>query len=278
MVQPIGTHPQDTADPIEEPRAVGRTQPHGAPARPARGNLRKWRARLIVLLLLAGAVLLFIKISADRARSADRVDLGTVTLTAQPIPVEVAQTGQVMSVLVTAQQRVTEGQRLGTIEVTSTDSAGDPKVTKVNVTAPRAGIVVDLPATVGSTLQPGQPFLQLYDPTGLSFESMVPLANLPQIAPNMTATLKAQGIDRTVHAKVQRVVPRVGAADAFTNNNPNAMQVVLVPASARDVQGLVPGMRFTGYVDTVSGVPGTPRLVSMGGIGAALAGDGTARF
>jgi multidrug resistance efflux pump len=270
MVQPIGAHPQDTADPIDEPRAVQHNQPQGAPARPARGNLRRWRARLIVLLMLAGAVLLFVKISADRARAADRVDLGTVTLTAQPIPVEVAQTGQVMSVSVTAQQQVTQGQRLGTIEVTSTNSNGDPKVTKVNVTAPRAGIIVDLPATVGSTLQPGQPFLQLYDPTQLTFESMVPLENLPQIGPNMIATLKAQGIDRTVRAKVQRVVPRVGDADASTDNNPNALQVVLVPASARDVQGLVPGLRFTGYVDTVSGIPGTPRLVSMGGIGAAL--------
>jgi len=263
MVQPMGTHPQDTADPIEEPRTVQRNEPPRPPARPARGKLRKWRARLIVLVLLAAAVLLFIKISADRARAADRIDLGTVTLSAQPIPVEVPQTGRVMSVSITAQQRVAEGQRLGTIEVTSTDSDGNPKVTKVNVTAPRAGIVVDLPATVGSTLQPGQPFVQLYDPNQLIFTGMVPLESLPQIAPNMIATLKGQGIERTVRSKVQRVVPRVGSAAAFTDGNPNAMQVVLVPASARDVEGLVPGLRFTGYVDTVSGVPGSPRLVSM---------------
>jgi hypothetical protein len=63
--------------------------------------------------------------------------------------------------------------------------------------------------------------------------------------------------------EVQRVVPRVGSPDAVTDVNPNAMQLVLVPASASDVEGLVPGLRFTGYVDTVSGVPGTPRLVSM---------------
>jgi multidrug resistance efflux pump len=263
MVQPIGAHPQDTADPIEEPRAAQRNEPPRAPAPRARANLRKWRARFIVLLLLAVAVLLFIKISADRARAADRVDLGTVTLSALPIPVEVAQTGQVISVSVTAQQRVAEGQRLGTIEVVSTDSNGDPKVTKVNVTAPRAGIVVDSPATVGSTIQPGQPFLQLYDPNQLIFTGWVPLKSLPLIAPTMIATLKGQGIVRTVHAKVERVVPRVGTADTFANENPNKMKVVLVPASARDVDGLVPGLRFTGYVDTVTGVPGTPRLVSM---------------
>ena len=268
MVQPIGGNPQDAADPIEEPRAAEPPRQQPPPSRPARGSLRRWRARLIVLLLLAAAVLLFLKISSDRATAANRIDLGTVTLTAQPIPVEVAQPGQVTSVSVTAQQRVAEGQRLGTIEVTSTDSQGDPKVTKINVTAPHGGVVVDLPATVGSTLQIGQPFLELYDPTQLTFRTMVPLEDLPEIAPNMTATLKAEGIDRTVRAKVQRIVPRVGSTDTTTNDNPNAMQVVLTPASATEVQGLVPGLRFAGYVDTVTGVPGTPRLVSMERIGA----------
>jgi multidrug resistance efflux pump len=259
MVQPSGTSSKD-AGPIEAPRATEPVQPP-PPARPARrGNLRKWRARLVVLVLLAAAVLLFLRVSTSRATEAQRVDLGTVTLTAQAIPVEVPQTGQVTAVSVTAQQQVRAGQKLGTIEVTSTDSDGDPKVTKVDLTAPRAGIVVDLPATVGSTLQPGQPFLELYDPSQLTFVSRVPLEDLSEIAPSMTATLRAEGIVRTVRAKVQRIVPRVGRAETATD--PNSLQVVLVPASARDVQGLVPGLRFTGYVDTVSGVPGTPRLVS----------------
>jgi hypothetical protein len=173
----------------------------------------------------------------------------------------------ITAVSVSAQQRVTAGQRLGTVEVTGTDRDGDPKVTKLNLTAPRAGIVVDLPATVGSTLQPGQPFLQLYDPTQLTFVTEVPLEDLPEIAPNMTASLEAESIDRTVHAKVQRIVPRVGTLDANENEDPDTLRVVLVPATARDVQGLVPGLRFTGYVDTVTGVPGTPRLVSMGAHG-----------
>ena len=263
MVQPSGTSSKD-AGPIEAPGATEPVQQQPPPARPARGgSLRKWRARLIVLVLLAAAVLLFLWVSTSRAAEAQRVDLGTVTLTAQVIPVEVPQTGQVTAVSVTAQQQVRANQRLGTIEVTSTDSDGDPKVTKVNLTAPRAGIVVDLPATVGSTVQPGQPFLELYDPSQLTFVSRVPLEDLPEIAPSMTATLEAEGIVRTVHAKVQRIVPRVGSADT-DDADPNSLEVVLVPASARDVEGLAPGLRFTGYVDTVSGVPGTPRLVSLG--------------
>lgn len=263
MVQPTGTSSQDSG-PIEAPGAVRPAPEPQQPGRPAPGRLRRWRARFVVLVLLAAAVALFLKISSDRATNAARIDLGTVTLTAQSIPVEVPQTGLVTAVSVTAQQRVAAGQRLGTIEVMSTDAQGDPKTTKVDLTAPRAGIVVDMPVTVGSTLQPGQPFLQLYDPTQLAFVAEVTLKDLPEIAPNMTATLKAEGIDRTVRARIQRVVPRVGSPEATADQDPDALRVVLVPASTRDVQGLVPGLRFTGYVNTLTGVPGTPYLVSMG--------------
>jgi multidrug resistance efflux pump len=269
MVQPAGTNYQDT-DPgrAPGPEQPGPEQPGPEPPPPVRaarsGRLRKWRARLIVLVLLAAAVLLFLRISSSRSTEANRIDLGTVTLTAQPIPIDVPQTGVVTAVSVAAQQRVAAGQKLGTLEVTSTDAQGDPKTSKVSLAAPRAGIVVDLPATVGSTLQPGQPFLQLYDPAQLTFESDVPLEDLPELAPTMLATLKAESLTHTVRARVQRVVPRVGDTDTAAVRNPNALRVVLVPASARDVQGLVPGLRFTGYVDTVTGVPGTRRLVSMG--------------
>jgi len=259
MVTPTGTSPQDSFDPIEEPRAV----PEPAARRPKRGRLRKWRARLIVLVLLAAAVALFVRISTNRAADAAHIDLGTVTLTAQAIPVEVSQAGLVTAVSITAQQRVVARQKLGTVDVATTDSDGDPKITKVNVTAPQAGIVVDMPVTVGSTIGPGQPFVELYDPAQVTFEAKMPLEDLPDIAPSMVATLETEGIDRKVHATVQRVVPRVGSATT-PDDNPRRMTVVLVPATANDVQGLVPGMRFTGYVDTRTGVPGKARLVSMG--------------
>ncbi|MEV8510360.1 HlyD family secretion protein [Actinoplanes sp. NPDC051475] len=259
MVQPTGTSSQDSADPIEAPRV-----PAPPATRPARGGLRKWRARLIVLVLLAAAVTLFLRLSTARATDAAHIDLGTVTLTAQPIPVEVSQTGQVTAVSVTAQQRVSAKQKLGTIAVITTDSDGDPKTTSVDVTAPRAGMVVDLPVTVGSSIGPGQPFVQLYDPAQLRFETKVPLEDLPEIAPGMRATLETDGINRKVHAVIQRVVPRIGTPGTTTNDNPRAMTVVLVPATDEDVRGLVPGLRFTGYVDTRTGVPGTARLVSLG--------------
>jgi multidrug resistance efflux pump len=253
MVLPTGTSSPD-AGPVEA---------HPAPAgRPERSGWRKWWARLIVLVLLAGAVLLFLRISSDRAVESDRVALDRVTLTARAIPVEPIQAGQVTGVLVGAQQRLTAGQRVGTLEVVTTDAQGDPKVTKENLTAPQSGIVIDVPAPVGATLAVGEPFLELYNPAQVTFVSDVKLKDLSVIAPSMTAELRSDGMTRTVHATVQRIVPRVQGAQTTSGTTPGALQVVLGPASAAEVQGLVPGMRFTGYINLVSGDPGTARLVS----------------
>jgi multidrug resistance efflux pump len=260
MVQPSGTSSRPVA-PTDAPPVGEATPPPPAPRR-RRVNWRKWRARFLVLLLLAAAVLLFLRISADRATESDRVSLDKVVLTAQAIPVEPARTGQVTGVAVTALEPVRAGQRVGTMDVVGNDRDGNPKTTRVALTAPRSGVVIDLPAPVGSTLQVGQPFLQMYDPAQLTFVTDVPLKNLPVIAPSMTAALHTDGIDRTVHATVQRIVPRVQGASP-SGTDAGALQVVLAPQTARDVQGLVPGLVFTGYVNTASGSKDISRLVSL---------------
>ena len=227
-----------------------------------RVNWRKWRARFIVLVLLAAAVLVFVRISTDRATESQRVSLEKVTLTAQAIPVEPARTGQVTGVAVTALDPVTQGQRVGTMDVAGTDRNGDPKTSHVTLTAPRSGIVIDLPAPIGTTLQPGQAFLQLYDPAQMTFVTDVPVKSLPVLAPGMVASLHTDGMDRTVHATVQRIVPRVQGAST-SGTDAGALQVVLVPQSTRDVAGLVPGLTFTGYVNTATGSSDISRLVSL---------------
>ncbi|MFC7530960.1 HlyD family efflux transporter periplasmic adaptor subunit [Actinoplanes sp. GCM10030250] len=247
--------------------------PPPPPAPPKGRGWRKWRARFIVLLLLAGAVLVFIRISSDRAADANRVTLDEVILTAQAVPVEPTQAGRVISVDVAARQQVRAGQRMGTIEVAGFDTDGDPKITKVNLTAPAPGIVIDVPASIGSTVAPNLPLLELYDPARMTFVAEVPAEDLPVVAPTMTAVLEAEGMTRTVHATVERVIPRVERVDPEVEptqptstedeDKPDTMQVTLVPASAAEARGLVPGMRFTGYINTVSGQPGSPRLVSL---------------
>ncbi|HEY0000432.1 MAG TPA: HlyD family efflux transporter periplasmic adaptor subunit [Actinoplanes sp.] len=253
MSQPTTTSPQTESSP-----------PAAPPARPSRrASARKWWARLIVLLLLAAAVLLYLRISNARATDAEHISIGTVTVTAQPIPVETPRPGQVTEVSVLAQQRVTTGQELGTVEVTSTDSNGKPVRSTVTLRAPRAGIVIDEPVTLGSTLQPGQPFVRLYDPTKLTFVAEVRLEDLTEIGAGMTAELTAEGMEDSVRATVQRLVPYVAAPGA-DDAAPGSLRTILVPAGDQDVSGLIPGMRFTGVVDTLSGRPGQPRLLPGG--------------
>jgi multidrug resistance efflux pump len=258
MVQPTQTGAQRSA-----PGAPAAAEAAPPPRPPRRGSFRKWRARFIVLLMLAAAVFVFLRLSEGRATDASRIDLRTVTLTAQAIPVETPRAGQVTAVSVSAQQRVKEGDKLGTLQVTTTNSQGRPVLSTLTLTAPRAGIVVEEPVTMGSTLQPGQPFVELYDPAKLTFVTNVPLESLPELAPGMTASLEAEGIDRTVKATVQRIVPRVGTIDDSDDVPRNALRVVLVPASAQEVSGLVPGLRFTGSIDTRTGDPDRTKFVSM---------------
>jgi multidrug resistance efflux pump len=242
--------PVPTADPAARERQ-----------RPARKSPRRWQARLIVLIMVAAAAVVFIWLTAMRTTDAALVDLGTVTLTAQPIPVETPRPGQVTEVSVQAEQKVEAGDKLGVVEVTTTNSDGEAVRRKLTLVAPRAGIVVDQPVTMGSTLQPGQPFVELYDPAELTFVTDVPVAALPELSPGMVARLKAKGLDRTVKAAVQRVVPRVTGADK-AGAAPGFLRIVLLPANAAEVRNLVPGMRFTGAVDTRTG-PASPRLVAL---------------
>ena len=261
MVQPTGTSSYDPA--TRETRAATDTPPAPPPSRPKRGTFRKWRARLVVLLLIAAAVLVYLWINEGRVTKAAQIDLGTVTLTARAIPVETPRSGLVTAVSVAPQQQVTKGQELGTVQVTTTNTQGEAVTSEVSLTAPENGIVIDQPVSVGTALQPGEPLVQLYDPTQMTFETYVRLQDLPELAAGMSATLKAQGMNRTVHATVNRVVPRVGAGG--DNSNPNALVLVLVPTNSQEVAGLLPGLRFTGSIDTRTGGRGSPKLVSMAG-------------
>jgi multidrug resistance efflux pump len=237
----------------------GADAPPPPPARPKGATFRKWRARFLVLLLIAAAVFAFMKVSQSQAANAAEIDLGTVQLTSQVVPVETPQPGQVISVDVAAEERVVAGKQLGTVEITTTNSQGKPVKQTLAIRAPRDGIVVDDPVTVGSTLQPGQPFVQLYDPKKVYFTGQVPLKDLPELAPGMVATLRAEGLKKPISAVLQRAVPRVGTSQ--TDVPAGAMRVVLVPRNLAQVTGLVPGLRFTGTIDTTTVPAGKKRLV-----------------
>jgi multidrug resistance efflux pump len=253
------------------PAATGSQQPvvpdpgpdRPPPGRDRRATFRRWRARFIVLILIAGAVYLGLRVNEARSGQAAQIDLGTVTLTAQAIPVETSRTGQVVTVDVRAAQRVSAGQQVGALQVTAINSQGNPVTSTVRLTAPTDGVVVDDPVTVGTTVQPGEPFVELYDPAKLIFTGQIPLEDLPQIAPGMVATLAAEGLKGEVKAVIDRLVPPVGTGQA--NVKSGHMRVVLVPRNKNDVASLVPGLRFTGSVDTRTGGPNSKHFVRLNG-------------
>lgn len=255
MVIPAPTGSQEPV--IPEPG------PGRPPGRDRRATFRKWRARFIVLVLIVAAVYLGLRVNQTKSGHAAQIDLGTVTLTAQAIPVETSRTGQVVTVDVRAAQRVGTGQQVGELQVITTNSQGNPVTSMVRLTAPSDGVVVDEPATVGTTVQPGVPFVELYDPAKFIFTGEIPLDDLPQIAPGMVATLQAEGLKGEVKAVVDRLVPPVGTGQP--NVKSGHMRVVLVPQNKNDVASLVPGLKFTGSVDTRTGGPNSKHFVRLNG-------------
>jgi biotin carboxyl carrier protein len=259
------------ADPIALPEpgpaAAGPTGPGEPPAAPPerrRGaTLRRWWARFLVVALIVAAVLLGQRVIDSQAARDAALDLGTVRLTSQAIPVESAAAGMVTSVSIVPGQHVTAGQQLGELLSTATDAEGEVVQRRHPVTAPRDGVVVDDPVTVGSTLQPGVAFAELYDPGALRLVAEVPAAQLVQITPGMRAELGTDGLDREIRAVVLRAVPAVPEADERVPRT-TRFELWLAPEDPAQVAGLIPGLQLTGSVDTRTAPEGSKESVYVG--------------
>jgi multidrug resistance efflux pump len=215
------------------------------------GAFRKWRNRGVVLLMVAAAVFTAVRLTQSQAAARTKLHLDDVVLTAQPIAVQTTQPGLVTQVSIRAGERVTSGERLGSIDVTATNAKGKPVTTAHVLRAPRTGIVVDDPAPVGSTLQPGTAFVQMYAPAQLQLVTSVPLSYLSKIRSGMTAELTASGVPGKVKATLLRAVPRIGSAAQDVPRND--LQLVFVATQPAQVAKLIPGLRFSGSIDTRTG-------------------------
>ena len=222
--------------------------PPAPPRRPARRgpDLKKWWARFLVLVMIAGAVYGGTKLVEYRTTQQQKLDLGTMTLAARATPVSPTRPGTVTTVSVEAQDRVKAGDRLGTVTTTTVTATGRVETDEFSVRAPTDGVVVADPLPVGSAVTPGQAFVELYDPSRMTFVGSVKMATLTHVAQGMTVTLTAPGLEEPVTARVDRVVPRV--SDSATDVPSGAMQLVLTPARTAQVAGLVPGLQLDATV------------------------------
>jgi multidrug resistance efflux pump len=243
----------DTARPVSEAPGTISTSRRAAP--PAKTGFwrgaRKWRNRSVVVLMVAAAGLgAYQLVQYQSARSAN-LALADVELTAQPIPVQASQTGVVSRVSVHAGDRVKSGETLGATTVTTTNATGDAVITQQVLRAPRTGYVVSDPLTVGSTLQLGADFVDIYDPADLQLVTSVPLSYLPRVSAGMTAKLTAPGVSGVVTAVLQRAVPRVGTSEQDVPKG--ELRLIFIARDDAQIERLVPGLRFHGTIDTRSG-------------------------
>jgi len=239
--------PAQNSDPVDA-LALAAQQPR---TRRPKANLAKWRARFVVLVMAGAAAGGGLAITHAKSQAALQLPLDTVTLTAQPIPIEPAQAGQLTDVLVKAQERVHAGEVLARMTVMRAKADGKLVKSTATITAPSDGIVSDDPQPVGSALAPGQALVDMYDPHALTLVASVPLDELQHVSAGMTATLQADGLPTTVHAKVQRIVPRVG--NSVPGIPSDEAEIVLQPQEDALVAQLLPGLQFHGKLDTTSG-------------------------
>jgi multidrug resistance efflux pump len=256
--------PQPEAEPPPTAPPVAPPPPAAPPPARARrtGSVRRWWARLLVLLMLAGAVFGADRLAHARSHAAAQLHIGTVALTADPIPVQSDRLGLVTSVRVKAHQQVLAGQELGRMSTITTTQTGKTTRSTVVLTAPVTGIVSNDPMPVGSALQPGDAFIEMYQPSRLTLVAEVALEDLPKLAPGMQATLTGADLPTPIEAVVGQVIPRVG--DGQSDITPDHIAVQLLPKDRRLVAELVPGLRFEGTVDTQSVRPGERKSVYVG--------------
>jgi hypothetical protein len=249
---PNGSHAGNTSG-RTPPAARGRRR--AAPSR-----WRRWRARLLVLVMVAAAVLGGIRVAELREHKARLIDIGVVTLTAHPVPVETIRPSRVYMVSVRAQQEVLEGQELGRAKSIITTDSGRTIQRNVILRAPIGGIVSYDPPPVGTMLQLGEAFVHLYDPNRLTLVANVPLRQLPKLTPGMKATLRGADLPYPIHAVVRRVVPRAGEAPPL-EAQPDHLPVELLPVRRDYVAKLLPGLRFTGTIDPGTRPPGAEQSI-----------------
>jgi multidrug resistance efflux pump len=240
------------------------TQPSGVsaagPPEPPRspGAFTRWRARIVVLLMILIAAYVGLRIAQYRSPETRLLDIGSIAVTADPVSVESTLPGRLVKVSVRADDRVTAGQELARIVTTTTTATGGTVDRTRVISAPIAGVVAEDPAPLGTSLQSGQVFVHLYDPTQLRLIGAVQVQDLPRLAPGMTVTLKGDDLP-TMEATVLRVLPRIDDRQSPPSTvAADHLAVQLTPNIPAQLALLVPGLKFVGTVDTKS-VPGDAR-------------------
>lgn len=230
---------------------VGREPPKEHKRPRGQGRSRFWtglRTTVVLIALVGGAGTGGYYLLRQRVAAAAFVDLGTVTLTADPMPIGFADSAVVVSVSVAEQDRVTADQEVAKVR-TATDEI-------VVLRAPSSGAVAAVKVGPGGLVRGGEPVIVLYDPERTTFQADVPVESLQRLRIGMAAQISGPGLASPIMATLDHVVPVMNARPT------GELTVVLLPVPERrpDVAKLLPGLPFTASVDTNSAATSVPAV------------------
>jgi multidrug resistance efflux pump len=222
-----------------------------------RGPRRGWLSWLVVLAVAVGLAWFGYQETRHRLDARTRIELGGISLTAEPVVIESIEGGTVLDIEVTTQQRVAAGDLLAVLDPPPGSLAGPEPL---EIRAPSDGTVLSV-VPVGSTMSGGDAIAVLYQPDELYFQAPVDFATLTELTIGMTAFVDIPSVGR-IETTLERIDTTLPTA---TSRTAEGVVLILTPADAAALRTIVPGLVLRGWVDTDSGpASGVPAISSFG--------------
>jgi multidrug resistance efflux pump len=205
-----------TVAPAEEREP--KTQPAGGTRR--RPSLRRVLLFATPIVLAAAA---YVGYSMYR-ESVLYVSTENAQVAGQPVQVGAMNAGRVARVTVSLGGTVRRGDPLADLALPSqvgTAQNGQPKLgflgtadSHIDVVAPIDGVVLALPAAVGSTVAAGQPIATILDPNQLWVNANVEETNVERVKVGQSVQVHIDGFNQEVVGRVDAITP--GTASSFS--------------------------------------------------------------
>jgi multidrug resistance efflux pump len=195
-----------------------------APARRPR-NVRRV---LLIALPIVLAIAIFVGYSMYR-ESVLYVSTDNAQVAGQPVQVGALNAGRIESVNVRIGTGVRRNEVLASLALpsqTGTAQNGQPRLgflgtadSHVDVLAPKDGVVIAVPAAVGSTVPAGQPIVTIVDPSDLWVNANVEESNVGRVKVGQPVQVHIDGLNEDVVGRVEAITPATASSFSLLPTN-----------------------------------------------------------
>lgn len=244
---PSEVHPGRTSvviidPPLEEERS-GRDETVEERLARRRATGRRWRARILLVAVVAACITVGIVQGHERVVRAGRIAFSEVTLVGDPIDVVTTSPASVVSIAVRPGETVAAGDVLATLDTIRPAPAGGEQRVRTTLTAPVDAVVAAVPTNAGASLLAGGPVVRLYEPDKLHFEIELPLNDTTELRIGQRGLFSTEDVE-PVAATLVSIEPaltpgRDGRAVAVAT---------LLPDDPGDLEHLLVGLPFEGWL------------------------------